>query len=97
MPFERFGSTAKARRIRSQMPVDWTVYFWTELSRRSFKIGGGAYLGDTYCTASGTDCTHCCFLCRHVWTLLPILLLYDLVEQYLNPGSWLEISAAVTF
>jgi len=26
-PFEREGSTASRRRIRSQIPVDWTVYF----------------------------------------------------------------------
>jgi len=26
-PLEREGSTAKTRRITSQMPVDWTVYF----------------------------------------------------------------------
>jgi hypothetical protein len=26
-PLERVGSTAKKRRIVSQIPVDWTVYF----------------------------------------------------------------------
>lgn len=27
MPLERVGSTEKIRRIVSQMPVDWRVYF----------------------------------------------------------------------
>jgi hypothetical protein len=27
MPLERVGSTARRRRMRSQIPVDWTVYF----------------------------------------------------------------------
>lgn len=27
-PLDRVGSTARMRRIRSHMPVDWTVYFY---------------------------------------------------------------------
>jgi hypothetical protein len=32
-PLERLGSIESVRRMRSQMPVDWTVYFCGELSQ----------------------------------------------------------------
>jgi hypothetical protein len=39
-PLERVGSTAKKRRINSQTPVDWTVYFYSRaLAIRSMSWG----------------------------------------------------------
>lgn len=38
-PLERVGSTARRRRTRSQMPVDWTVYFWWLLEEGEM-VGG---------------------------------------------------------
>lgn len=67
-PLERVGSTARRRRIRSQMPVDWIVYFCgVGVSGRGDGIGGGRDREGRRTLWTGTTRSTACRAFAAVW------------------------------